>query len=167
MTCIDNEDEEKRAQPQQATQNLQMMRDEPCEEDPNVNIMLRSRMTIGEDKGKHPEESEWVHKAPEKEVGFDLERARETFMEAKKSFAKASTSGIQDKLSEEFDPFMLTTFLETCMKLLRDRKAMKGLQELINKCVGKENAPEGPCIVRKFGKHKARTWREMRLIAQI
>jgi len=31
---------EKGAQPQQPTQNLQMMRAEPCEEDPNVNIVL-------------------------------------------------------------------------------------------------------------------------------
>ena len=34
------------------TQNLQMMRSEPREEDPNVNMMLRSSMTTGEDKGK-------------------------------------------------------------------------------------------------------------------
>ena len=50
------------------TQNLQMMRFEPCEEDPNVNIMLGSGIaTTGDDKGKQPEESAWVHKAPTKE----------------------------------------------------------------------------------------------------
>jgi len=53
-------------------------------------------MTI-KDKGKHLKESEWVCKALEKEVSFDLERAKETFMEAKRSFAKDSTSGSQDK----------------------------------------------------------------------
>jgi len=42
----------KGAQPQQPTQNLQMMRAEPCDEDRNVNIMLRSGMMVGEDKGK-------------------------------------------------------------------------------------------------------------------
>ena len=42
--------QEKRAQPKQPTQNLQMMRVEPCEEDPNVNIVLQSGMTTGEDK---------------------------------------------------------------------------------------------------------------------
>jgi len=73
-------------------------------------------------------------------------------MEAKKIFAKASTSRSQDKLPEintptEVDPSMLATFLETCMKLLRDRKAMKGLQKLINKCASKENAPEGHHVV--------------------
>ena len=44
--------QEKKAQPQHPTQNLQMMKAEPCEEDPNVNIMLRSRIATGDNKGK-------------------------------------------------------------------------------------------------------------------
>ena len=75
-----------------------MMRSEPREEDPNVNMTLKSDMTMGEDMGKQPEESTWVRKAPTKEPEFDLERARETFMEAKKSFMEASTLGSKDKL---------------------------------------------------------------------
>ena len=66
-------------------------------------------------------------------------------MEAKKSFTKASTLGTKDKTDQEMDPSMLTTFLETCMKLLRDSKAVKGLQELINRCVG--NALVEPHVV--------------------
>jgi len=50
-----------------------MMRAEPYEEDPNVNV-LQSGMMIGEDKGKQLEEIEWVRKTLEKEVNFDLER---------------------------------------------------------------------------------------------
>jgi len=95
-----------------------------------LNIILRSEIATGDENGKQPEEGGWVRKAPEKEVGFDLEHAKETFMEAKKSFAEASTLGSQDKLPTEVDPFVLTTFLETCMKLLHDRKVVKGLQEL-------------------------------------
>jgi len=38
-------------------QNLQMMRSEPCEEDSNANIVIRSGITTGDDKGKQPEES--------------------------------------------------------------------------------------------------------------
>ena len=53
------------------------------------------------------------------------------------------------------------------MKLLHDIRVVKGLQELINKCVGKENYPKGPHMVRKIGKHKVRTGHEMRLTAQI
>ena len=102
-----------------------MMRAEPREEDSNVNIVLRSRVTTGDNKGKQPEADEWVRKFPKKKVVFDLERAKETFMEAKKSFAKESTSGSQNKVLEtsgpaEVDPSVLTTFLETCMKLLCD-----------------------------------------------
>lgn len=46
--------QEKKGQPQQPTQNLQMMRFQSCEEDPNVNIVLQSGMMIGDDKGKKP-----------------------------------------------------------------------------------------------------------------
>lgn len=52
------------------------MRVEPREEYPKVNIMPRSGAMTGEHKGKQLEESEWVLKAPEKETGFDLERAK-------------------------------------------------------------------------------------------
>jgi len=34
------------------TQNIQMMKVEPREEDPNMNMVLRSDATTGEDKGK-------------------------------------------------------------------------------------------------------------------
>ena len=78
---------EKGAQPQQLTQNLQMMRAERLEEYTKVNIVLRSGEATGEDKGKQPEEGEWVRKVLEKETGFDLEHSKETFMEEKKSFS--------------------------------------------------------------------------------
>lgn len=62
-----------------------------------------------------------------KEPEFDLERAKETFMECKWSFVDASTYGSKDRLEPEMDPSMLTMFLETCMKLLHDSKAIKGM----------------------------------------
>jgi len=83
---------------QQPTQNIRMMREEPCEEDHNINIVTRSGIATREDKGKWLETKGWVHKAAEKEVGFDLNWAKETFMEAKKNFVEASTSGSQEKL---------------------------------------------------------------------
>lgn len=61
------------------------------------------------------------------------------------------------------DPCMLTTFLETCMKLLCDSKVVKGLQELINKCTG--TTPGEPLVVQKIGKYTLRMGREMRLTA--
>lgn len=57
---------------------------------------------------------------------------------------------------------MITTFLDTCMKLLCDSKAMQGLQEIINRCTNKKNATDGPRISRNLGKDKARTSCEMR-----
>jgi len=104
--------------PPPSTQNLQMMRFEPCEEDPNINIVLRSGIVMGYDKGKQPEDNTWVHKAPAKEADFDLEHAREAFIEAKKSFVEASTSGSKDKsvMSPNFGnilgSFSLTTLAQ-------------------------------------------------------
>jgi len=46
-------------------------------------------------------------------------------MEAKKSFMEAKTSSSKDQLEPGMDPSILTTFLETCMKLLHDIKAIK------------------------------------------
>lgn len=69
-----------------------MMRSELREEDPNVDIVLQSGITTGDDKGKKLEGSTWVHKAPMKEPEFDLECTKETFMEARKNFVDASTS---------------------------------------------------------------------------
>lgn len=84
-------------------------------------------------------------------------------MEAKKSFIEASTLGSKDQLELGMDPSMLTTFLETCMKLLCDSKAVKGLQELITRCAGSGE----PRVVQKIVNHALRTGREMRLTAQI
>jgi len=70
-----------------------MIRAKPCEEDQSVNIVLRSGMMTSTDKGKQPKEEGWVCKAPKKEADFDLDQAKETFMEAKKSFAEASLLG--------------------------------------------------------------------------
>jgi len=70
-------------------------------------------------------------------------------MEAKKSFIEASTSSSKDKLELEMDPLMLTTFLETCMKPLRNNRFVKGLQKLITRCA----RPGEPHVVWKLGKH--------------
>lgn len=85
-------------------QKLQMMRVEPHEEDQSVNIVLRSGITNGDDKGKQLKEDGWVWKALEKEVGFDLNHAKEMFVESKKSFVDASTSRSRDKVQEMSTP---------------------------------------------------------------
>jgi len=114
-------------------------------------------------QGKQPEGYTGVRKAPTKESEFELERAKEKFMEAKKSFVEVSTSSSKDQPETRMDPSMLTSFLEICMKLLRDNKVVKGLQELITRCAGLGELR----VVRTLGKHELRTGREMRLTAQI
>jgi len=57
-------------------------------------------------------------------------------MEAKKSFIEVSTSCSKDQLEPGMDPSMITTFMETCMKLLCNSKEIKGLQELIIRFTG-------------------------------
>lgn len=144
---------EKGVLPANPTQDVQMMKVEPCVEDPNVNMMFRSGATTREDKGKQLEIDAWVRKAPQKQPDFDLEHAKETFMEAKKNFTKASTSESKDQFGSEKGTSMLTTFLETCMNLLRDAKAVKELQELITRCARADE----PWMIQKLGKHALRT----------
>lgn len=57
-------------------------------------------------------------------------------MEARESFTGIFTRGSRDRPELDRDPSMLTTFLETCIKLLRDNRAVRGLQEVINRCTG-------------------------------
>lgn len=115
-----------------------MLKAEQHAEDPNMNMMLRSGATMGDYKGKQPAEDAWVRKAPTKQPEFDLECAKETSMEAKKNFIEASTLGSMDQTKSERDTSMLTTFLETCMKLLGDTRAVNGLQELITRGIGSD-----------------------------
>ena len=116
------------------------MRSEPREDRPSVNVVTWSNITTGEDKaiGKQPEENLWVHKATDKDTKFDLHKEKETLMEVKKSFVDswASTSTNQNAQTEkpeevitaqETDPSVLKSFLQTCMKLLRDQKIVEGL----------------------------------------
>ena len=48
-------------------------------------------MTEVPNKEKQPAEA-WVRKAPEKIPAFDVEREKETFMEAKRDFSNPNTS---------------------------------------------------------------------------
>lgn len=123
-----------------------MMRAEPHKEERNIYIVTRSGIAIGEDKGKKLETEGWVHNAVEKGVGFNLSQAKETFMEAKNSFVEASTSRIHKKSggnneAQVVDPLLFAIFINTCIKLLQDIKAIEGLQELTNNCTRKVKTP--------------------------
>lgn len=123
---------EKRPVPPTMTQNVQMMRFEPRDEDTNVNTVLRSGTTTGEEKGNLTKDDAGV--------------GRETYLEARESFVEVFTRGSRYHPKPDRDPLMLTTFLETCIKLLHDNRVVKGLQELINICTWWSE----PCVVRKL-----------------
>lgn len=93
-------------------------------------------------------------------------------MEAKKRFAEASTSGSQGKFggidnAQDIECSLLVTFLKTCMKLLRDRKVVEGLQQLIDNCMGKNKPLSEQPALHKVGKRNKRTGRKVRLTVQI
>lgn len=66
-------------------QNIQMMRVEPHEEEPSINIVMWSGVSTREDKWKQSKNGGGVRKVVEKEVGFDINRAKETLTEASTS----------------------------------------------------------------------------------
>ena len=99
-------------------------------------------MTEVQNKEKQPAEA-WVWKAPEKIPAFDIEREKETFMEAKRDFAAPSTSvahaqqhqqqsQLQEALTDKVST--LSSFLQSCLKLLRNQNALSELQKVIASC---------------------------------
>ena len=99
-------------------------------------------MTQVQNKKKQPDEA-WVCKTPEKILAFDVGREKETFIEAKKDFVDPSTSGApaqqhqQQLQSQEASPDQVSTmssFLQSCIKLLRNQNALKELQKVIQSC---------------------------------
>ena len=72
------------------TQNLQMISVEQRPA-PAINVVTRSGATMHiQPVDKQPDEA-WVRKAPVKFPAFDIEREKETFMEAKKDFVDSIT----------------------------------------------------------------------------
>jgi len=140
-----------------------MMREKPCEEDPSINMVLRSGANIGGNPQKEHVEGRKRCDTPIKEHDSEPEWGKKMSREAQWSFVEASTLGRMDQTKPRLDPSMITTFLETCMKLLRDNKAIQGLQELITRCVRSSE----PQVVQKIGRHALHIGREMRLIKQI
>ena len=105
---------------------------------PAINVVTRSGATTHIQPAKA-----WVCKAPMKVPAFDIEREKETFMEAKKDFVDSSTavapaqphqqsSQLQEASTDKVST--LSSFLQSCMKLLRNRNALKELQKVLAFC---------------------------------
>lgn len=95
--------QENNTQSQHLTQNIHMMRSKLHKYVPSVSIATWSGITTVEDKGKQPQKTLWVWKAADKEDWFDVNKVKEPFMEAKKSFryVGASTSKAQSSHMEK------------------------------------------------------------------
>ena len=122
-----------------------------------------------QNKEKQPDEA--VRKAPEKIPAFHVEREKETFMEAKRDFTDPNTSVVptqqpqQQSQSQEASTDKVSTlssFLQSCMKLLQNQNALKELQKVLAVC-----EPQRRVDKDKFVNRVRRTGREMRLNAQI
>ena len=92
-------------------------------------------MTHIQNTEKHPTE-EWVHKAPEKVLALDSEREQEIVMEAKHVFVDPSTAVVPAQQHQQESQLQeastdkvstLSSFLQSCMNLLRNQKALNEL----------------------------------------
>ena len=92
-------------------------------------------MTHVQNREKQPDKA-WVRKTPEKVPTFDVGKEKETFMEAKKDFVDPSIavapvqqhqqqSQSQEALTDKVST--MSTFLQSCMELLRNQNALNEL----------------------------------------
>jgi len=114
---------------------------EPREDQPRIGIVTRSGTATGNDKadGRKEVEATWIRKATKKAHVFDILKEKQAFTKARQSFmddgASTSTTQLTQKdnheivpvATQEVDPNVLKSSLQTCMKLLRNQKVVDGL----------------------------------------
>jgi len=120
-----------------------MMRTKPREEDPSINMVLRSGATVGGNEGGKRCDT------PMHEHDTELEQGKMESKETQQSFVKVSTRGRRNRMESVVDSSMITTFLETYMKWLRNCNIVQGLQELITRCTGSSELQ----VIQKIGRH--------------
>ena len=108
-----------------------------------INVVTRSGATTHiQNMEKQPDEA-WVHKAPQRVPAFDIQKEKETFMETRQDFGDSTTavapaqphqqqSRPQEALMGEVST--LSSFLQSCMKLLRNQNVLKELQKVLAFC---------------------------------
>ena len=107
-----------------------------------------------------------IRKATVKQEGLDLQKEKETFVTAWQYCAKAEAptphARANPKANDEVKPF-----LQVCLKLLRNQRAVENLQTLIDSCTEKTALAMEVKDVHKLYKHKRHTGREISLTSQI
>ena len=124
------------------TQNIQMIVVEQ-RSIPAINVVTRSGATTHVQNTEKQSIEAWVRKTSENIPAFDVDREKETFMEARRDFDDPGTSVAttqqhqQQSHSQEASPDQvstLTSFLQSCMKLLRNKNALNELQKVLQSC---------------------------------
>ena len=115
---------------------------------PAINIVTRSGATTHiQTKEEQPDEA-WVRTALVKVPAFDIEQEKETFRESKKDFMDSSTSVVPAQPHQQQSPpheastdkvSTLSSFLQSCLKLLRNQNALSELQKFIASCLLSQN----------------------------
>ena len=149
------------------TQNLHMLSvDQRL--GPTVNVVTRSGATT---HIQPAEKQAWVRQAPVKVPALEIERGKETFMETQQDFGDSTTAVApaqphqqqsQPQEASTGEVSTLSSFLQSCMKLLRNQNALKELQKVLAFC-----EPQRRVDKEKTVNRVRRTGREMRLNAQI
>ena len=175
-------------------QNVQLIGVEECTLEQKLNVVMWSGLvTNGSQSGSAKKNTkEWVWKSTVKPPIFELQKEKETFLQAWRDFCNAGASysktnakgkGItrtplqsdpfasedQQRLniipSVESEPTRLVrSFLQSCRKLLRDEQALLEMQNLINKCEQPISLDATNRYVHHIKKY-IRTGREMQLSA--
>lgn len=113
-------------------QNVQRAKAELRDKYPRLNVITHSGMATG-GPGEKTTIEPLIRPAVRKQERLDLKKEKETFVTACKDFAEVEASTSQQpedfKVDEEVEPF-----LQACMKLLYNPKAMEHLQALIDSC---------------------------------
>ena len=149
------------------TQNLHMIfvEKKPA---PAINVVTRSGAMM---HIQPAEKQDWVRQAPVKVPTFEIERGKETFMETQKDFGDSTTAvepaqphqqQSQPHEASTDNISTLSSFLQSCLKLLRNQNALSELQKVIASYEPQHGSGQA-----KFVHRVKRTGREMRLNAQI
>lgn len=95
---------------------------------------------------------------------LDLQREKETFIEALKDFTKDEASTFKAPTNLKVDS-EVKPFIQACMKFLCNHKAVENLQALTDSYANKTNTPVEVKYFHKLYKNKKHTGREMWLTA--
>jgi hypothetical protein len=145
-------------------QNVQLIGVEDRTPDQKINVIMRGGLVTNDAQsiGVKQSTAEWVRKSIVKSPTFDLHKEKETFLQVRRDFydveASASKTNYKEKeivsIPLHSDPFvgeeqqhlsirpheenesigLVKSFLQSCLKLLKDERVILEMQNLIDKC---------------------------------